>query len=70
MANYKAALKKLEEETKANTEEGKIKDYDLAHGQADIIIEKRWDRNDKKWKVEYAKDIIKEFNKEREKSSK
>lgn len=70
MANYKAALKKLEEETKANTEEGKIKDHDLAHGQADIIIEKRWNRNDEKWKVEYAKDIIKEFNKECEKSSK
>lgn len=70
MSNYKTALNKLEEETKANTKEGCIKDHDLAHGQADIIIQKRWDRQDKKWKVEYAKEIMKEFNKECEKASK
>ncbi len=70
MANYKKALEKLEEEKRNNTKEDCIKDHDLEHGQADIIIQKRWDRQDKQWEVEYAKEIIKEFNKECEKASK
>lgn len=70
MANYKKALEKLEEEKRTNIKDGCIKDHDLEHGQADIIIKKRWEREDKQWKVEYAKEIIKEFNKECEKASK
>ncbi|MGN1032574.1 MAG: hypothetical protein ACI4PU_03870 [Intestinibacter sp.] len=63
MANYKEALKKLEEEKKTNIEEGKIREHDLKSGLADRIVEKHWDKQDKKWKVEYAKEILKEKNK-------
>lgn len=48
MSNYKAALNKLEEETKNNTEEGKIREHDLKSGLADRIIEKHWNKQDKK----------------------
>lgn len=65
MSNYKMVLKKLEEETKANTEEGKIKERDLKHGLADRIIEKYYDKQENKWKVEFAKEILKEKEKKK-----
>ena len=59
MSNYKTALNKLEEEKKANTKNGCVRDKDLYCGLADKIIEDHWNKEDKKWKVEYAKEIIK-----------
>lgn len=63
MSNYKSELKKLAKETAANTEEDKILEHDLKNGLADRIIEKHWEKQDKEWKVEYAKEILKEKEK-------
>ena len=59
MSNYKTALNKLEEENKANIKNSCVKEHDLYCGLADEIIENHWKKEDKKWKVEYAKEIIK-----------
>ena len=59
MSNYKTALKKLEEEKKSNIKNDCVKEQDLYCGLADKIIENHWRKEDKKWKVEYAKEIMK-----------
>jgi len=59
VANYKTALKKLEEEKKANTKNDCVREHDLYCGLADRIVKEHWDKEDKKWKVEYAKEIMK-----------
>ena len=63
MSNYKSALNKLEEEKKQNTKEGMIREHDLKSGLADRILEKDWKKQDIKWKVEFAKEILKEKEK-------
>ena len=59
MSNYKTALKNLEEEKKSNIKNDCIREHDLYCGLADKIIENHWKKEDKKWKVEYAKEIMK-----------
>lgn len=63
MSNYKSALNKLEEEKKLNIKEGMIREQDLKNGLADRIVDKYFKKQDRKWKVEFAKEIIKEKEK-------
>lgn len=67
MANWKSVLNNFNKEVAANTEEGKIRERDLKKGLADRIVEKYWDKQDRKWKVEYAKEIMKNKEKENKK---
>lgn len=59
MSNYKKALKDLEEEKKNNIQEGNIRAHDLSNGFANRIINEHWDKQDEKWKTEYAQEIMK-----------
>ena len=70
MANWKSAVKELNELNERNTEYGKIKEHDLYNGLADYIIDNKWDKENKKWKVEYAEQILKEKKKKMDKKDK
>ena len=60
MANWEKVLKDFNKEVSANTEDGKVKEHDLYSGLADRIVEQHWKKQDEKWQVEYAKEIMKE----------
>lgn len=70
MANWKSAVKELNELNARNTEYGKIKEHDLYNGLADSIIDNKWDKENKKWKVEYAEQILKEKKEKMDKKDK
>ena len=70
MSKWKTALNKLEEEKKSNIKEGKIRKCDLYRGLANRIIYDEFKKTDKKWEVEYAKNILEEKEKECKKASK
>ena len=38
---------------------GNIRKHDLYCGLADRIVEEYWEKQDRKWKVEYAEEILK-----------
>ncbi len=59
MGDYRKALKELEEQKKNNVQEGKVREHDLSNGLANRVIEEHWDKQDEKWKTEYAQEIMK-----------
>lgn len=59
MSDYRKALKQLEEQKRNNVQEGKVREYDLSNGLANRVIEEHWDKQDEKWKTEYAQEIMK-----------
>ncbi len=52
---YREELEKLE----INQTYGCVKDYELKNGLAERILSDNYNAQDKKWMVEYAKEIIK-----------
>ena len=67
MANWKKAIKELENLNKDHTDYGQIAEHDLYSGRADDVIDHYYDKQNKKWKVEFAKELIEEKKKENEK---
>lgn len=67
MANYKKALKQLTELNNANTEEGKVRERDLKGQLSYIIVDKYFNKQDKKWTREFAKQILEEKKKKENK---
>ena len=67
MADWKKAVRELENENKNHTEYGVVEKHDMYNGLADKIIDGHWDKQDMKWKVEYAEEILKEKRNRRKK---